>query len=142
MKSSSESMLGLPAVRGVGGLAAEAIFFFGRDSNLTEDIAASAAFLFFDLGGMVPARERGCGKHAMTDHTGKAAGTGFTRDDSDKTTGRSKKGVRSVTGVLKWINVLGRSLALLESHGNLKCGIQPQKERYGFTVARGIAINR
>jgi hypothetical protein len=55
MKSSSESMLGLPAVRGVGGLAAEAIFFFGRDSNLTEDIAASAAFLFFDLGGMVPA---------------------------------------------------------------------------------------
>jgi len=41
--------------------------------------------------------------HTMTDHTGKAAGTGFTRDDSDKTTGRSKKGVRSVTGVLKWV---------------------------------------
>lgn len=55
MKSSSESMLGLPAVRGVGGLAAEAIFFFGRDSNLTEDVVASAAFLFFDLGEMMPA---------------------------------------------------------------------------------------
>jgi hypothetical protein len=54
----------------------------------------------------------------MTDHTGKAAGTGFTRDDSDKTTGSSKNGVTSVTAVLKWVNVQGRSLALQQSHRN------------------------
>ena len=59
-----------------------------------------------------------CGKHSMTDHTGKAAETGLTRDDSDKTTGSSKKGVRSVTAVSKWVNVKGRSLALRESHRN------------------------
>jgi hypothetical protein len=54
----------------------------------------------------------------MTDHTGKAEGTGLTRDDSDKTTGSSKKGVRSVTAVLKWVNVQSRSLVLRESHRN------------------------
>jgi len=48
----------------------------------------------------------------MTDHTGKAAGIGFTRDDSDKTTGGSKKGLNNVTAVLKWVNVQSRSLPL------------------------------
>jgi hypothetical protein len=52
----------------------------------------------------------------MTDHKDKAAGTGFTCDDSDKTTGSWKKGVMSVAVFLKWVNVLGRSLALQESH--------------------------
>ena len=58
MKSSSESMLGLPAVRGVGGFAAEATFFFGCESLLAEDSVASAAFRFLVVGGMVSADER------------------------------------------------------------------------------------
>jgi len=53
MRSSSESILGLPAVSGVGGLAAEANFFLGCGSCLTEDIFASAAFLFLVVGGMM-----------------------------------------------------------------------------------------
>jgi hypothetical protein len=51
-------------VSGVGGLAAEAILFFGRSTSLSEDVVASAAFRFLVVGGMVSEGE--CGKHSMT----------------------------------------------------------------------------
>lgn len=54
----------------------------------------------------------------MTDHTGEAAGIGFTSDDSDKTTGSSKKDVVSVIALVKLGGVFGRSLVLQDSHRN------------------------